>query len=93
MNWDAISAIAEILGVLTVFITLIYLAFQLRQKNILLKEQARYHMLQNQISYHDRFTDNPELVRTMYGQDITDEKNLYYRRLSSAVTTFFRWSW
>ena len=93
MNWEAISAVAEVLGVLAVFITLVYLASQIRQNNILLKEQAKYHMLQNQISYHDRFVDNPELVKTMYGQQLTEEENLRLRRLSGAVAVFFRWNW
>ena len=93
MNWEAIGAIAEVLGVMAVFVTLIYLAYQLRQNNILLKEQAKYHMLQNQISYHDRFVDNPELVKTMYGQQLSEAENLHLRRLSGAVAIFFRWNW
>lgn len=31
MNWEAIAAVAELLGVLSVFVTLIYLAVQIRQ--------------------------------------------------------------
>lgn len=31
MNWEAIAAVAELLGVLAVFVTLIYLAVQIRQ--------------------------------------------------------------
>lgn len=31
MNWDAIGAVGEIIGALAVFITLIYLALQIRQ--------------------------------------------------------------
>ena len=93
MNWDAIGAIAEVLGVIAVFVTLVYLAYQLRQNNILLKEQAKYHMLQNLISYHDKFVDNPELVKTMYGQQLSEAENLHLRRLSGAVAIFFRWNW
>jgi hypothetical protein len=33
MNWDAIGAVGEIVGALTVLITLIYLATQIRQSN------------------------------------------------------------
>ena len=33
MNWDAIGAVGEIVGALTVLITLIYLAIQIRQSN------------------------------------------------------------
>ena len=33
MNWDAISAIAELLGAVAVLATLVYLAFQIKQAN------------------------------------------------------------
>ncbi len=33
MNWDAVAAVGEILGALAVFITLLYLARQVRQSN------------------------------------------------------------
>ena len=33
MNWDAIGAIAELLGALAVFLTLVYLSIQIRQSN------------------------------------------------------------
>ena len=38
MNWDALSAIAEILGVIAVVVSLLYLAFQVRQNTIQLKQ-------------------------------------------------------
>ncbi|MFT5794036.1 MAG: hypothetical protein ACI9OF_002088 [Saprospiraceae bacterium] len=37
MNWDAVSAIGEILGTLVVFITLGYLTVQLNVKNLSLE--------------------------------------------------------
>jgi hypothetical protein len=38
MNWEAISAIAEILGVLAVVISLIYVGFQVRQNTMQLRQ-------------------------------------------------------
>jgi len=93
MNWEALAAISEVVGAIAVVTTLIYLSVQLRQNNILLKEQAKYHMLQNQISYHDRFAEDPELVKTMYGTDLTEEENLTMRRLAGAIAVLFRWNW
>ena len=93
MNWEAVAAVSELVGAIAVVATLIYLSVQLRQNNILLKEQAKYHMLQNQISYHDRFAEDPELVRTMYGTDLTDEENLRMRRLAGSIAVLFRWNW
>jgi hypothetical protein len=41
VNWEAISAIADVLGVIIVGVTLVYLAAQVRQGNVLAKSQAR----------------------------------------------------
>ena len=38
MNWDALSAIAEILGVIAVVVSLLYLAFQVRQNTVQLRQ-------------------------------------------------------
>ena len=40
MNWDALAAIAEILGAIGVLASLIYLAVQIRQNTIWLRQQA-----------------------------------------------------
>jgi hypothetical protein len=42
MNWDAIGALGELLGSITVLITLIYLAIQTRSINKQSKAEARY---------------------------------------------------
>lgn len=46
LNWEAISAVGEILGVIVVVITLIYLAAQVRQGNLFAKAQARQRMVE-----------------------------------------------
>jgi len=40
MNWEAIGAIGEVLGALGVIVTLVYLAFQIRQNTSALKLNA-----------------------------------------------------
>ena len=40
MNWDAIGAIAELLGAVAVIISIIYLAAQVRQTRLQLQAQA-----------------------------------------------------
>lgn len=45
MNWDAIGAIAEVLGAVAVLVTLIYLSFQLRQSNRLAEAQSQRDLL------------------------------------------------
>ena len=44
MNWEAASAVAEILGLIAVVVSLLYLAFQVRQNTIQLKQD---NMLKN----------------------------------------------
>ena len=39
MNWDALGAIAELVGAIAVLLTLIYLAVQIRQNNKLAEVQ------------------------------------------------------
>ena len=43
MNWDALGALAEMIGATAVLITLIYLAIQIRQTKELARSQT-YHM-------------------------------------------------
>ena len=50
MNWDAISAVSQIIGVIVVVVTLIYLAAQVRQGNVFAKLQARQRMIEQQES-------------------------------------------
>ncbi len=40
MNWDALGAIAELLGATAVFLTLIFLAVQLKHANVLARSSA-----------------------------------------------------
>ena len=93
MNWDALGAIAELLGAIAVFATLAYLAVQIRQSNVVTREQAQYHMLQNQLSYFDKLAENPDFVRTVYGADQTDEELHYRQQEAHIVGLLFRWNW
>ena len=49
MNWEAIAAIGETLGAIGVIITLIYLAFQLRQNTLALKLNAEFAAAQEHV--------------------------------------------
>lgn len=93
MNWEALGAVAELLGAIAVFATLAYLAVQVRQSNIVSREQAQYHMLQNQLSYFDRLADNPEFVRTVYGPSQSDDEVRERQHEAHIVALLFRWNW
>jgi SpoVK/Ycf46/Vps4 family AAA+-type ATPase len=94
MNLEAIGAITEVLGVIAVAITLVYLARQLHQNNQLLNEQASYNMLQNQLSYYDGLAREPELVNVVYGIPKTNKALTMRKKAESHATAeFFRWHW
>ena len=62
MNWEAVSAIAEILGLIILIITVIYLAIQVRDGNKIAQAQALQTVLDSQ---RDRsiipWINNPEI--------------------------------
>ena len=93
MDWDVIGVVAEAIGSAAVFGSLIYLAIQIRQNNIAAREQAQYHILQNQISYFDRLADAPDLVRTVYGFDLPDSDVQYRQHEAHVCSVLFRWNW
>lgn len=45
MNWDAIGAIAEVVGVATILLSLIYVAVQIRQNNKIAQAEAERDLL------------------------------------------------
>jgi hypothetical protein len=93
MNWEALRSTAEFLGAVAVFVTLVYLSLQLRQSNIVAREQAHYHMLQNQLGYFDRLATDPAFVRTAYGEHLSDEEARYRQHEAHVVSILFKWNW
>nr|MDJ0879585.1 hypothetical protein [Halieaceae bacterium] len=45
MNWDAIGAIAEVLGAVAVLVTLIYLSLQIRLSNRLAEAESQRELM------------------------------------------------
>lgn len=94
MNWEIISVVTEVIGIILVVITLMYLARQIHQNNQLLNEQASYNMLQNQLSYYDSLAREPELVNIVYGISKDDKALTIQKKAEShASGEFFRWHW
>ena len=93
MNWDALGAIAELLGAIAVFSTLAYLAVQVRQSNIVAREQAHFHMLQNQLGFFDKLSDDAEFVKTVYGRDLDAEQISDRQHEAHAISILFKWNW
>jgi hypothetical protein len=93
VNWEALGAVAELLGAIAVFATLAYLSVQIRQSNVVMREQAQYHMLQNQVGYFDRLAESPELVRIVYGVADSDEEVRERQHEAHVVALLFKWNW
>ena len=60
MNWDAIGAVGEILGALAVFISLVYLAVQVRQNRDQVQLQALMDAIARHVSKYVEATETDE---------------------------------
>ena len=94
MNWEAISALAQIFGVIVVVITLIYLAAQVRQGNLFAKSQARQRMIeQAQSELYAQMADPSIPYANVKGGPLTEEEQA---KLSLFLVSFMRqreWEW
>jgi len=97
MNWDAISAIAELLGALAVIVTLIYLAVQLRQQNTVTKAQIEQQRADSviQLATVLSVTENRILYtkvvldRGLTAADLSEEENIHLRIILSPLRANF----
>jgi hypothetical protein len=69
MNWDAVGAIAELLGAIAVFLTLAYLTIQVRQN-------AKAIAQQNQFSAAQIMQARTDTVMEFNSVVLMDEENL-----------------
>ncbi|MEH6584868.1 MAG: hypothetical protein V7754_23320 [Halioglobus sp.] len=67
MNWEAIGAIAELLGAIAVILSLLYLTTQVRQANKLARGQTRQRMVeQAQHEVYQGMVIDPSIMRSLY---------------------------
>ena len=65
MNWDAVGAIAELLGAIGVIGSLIYVASQVRASTVASKVESKLRLTQNMVDYDDLLISSPELNKIM----------------------------
>ncbi len=65
MNWDAVGAIAELLGAIGVIGSLIYVASQVRASTVASKVESKLRLTQNMVNYGDLLIGSPELNELM----------------------------
>ena len=86
MNWEALGALAELFGAAAVFMTLVYLAIQLKQNNAFAQAQAMQSRTDTQINMVTFTMSNPKYLQGIFAvtsavhdsqKEITDEERLY----------------
>lgn len=94
MNWDAIDTIIQIVGVIAVVITLVYLAAQVRQGNVFAKLQARQRMIEQQDSeLYAQMADPSITYASVKDGSLSEEEQA---KLSLFLIAFLRqreWEW
>ena len=78
MNWEAISAIADILGAIAVVITLIYLALQVRQNTQATRASTRHAVTESIMGPPNNFLQNESFRKSflahLNGEDLDTEQ-------------------
>jgi len=94
MNWEAINAISEIVGVVVIVVTLIYLAAQVRQGNMFAKLQARQRMIEQAESELYAQMADPSITHSnIKDGPLTEDEQA---KLSLFLISFLRqreWEW
>ena len=62
LNWDAIGAVGELLGALAVFVTLVYLAIQIRQNTSAIQSAASQDVHENFAHWYAQTQSDPILL-------------------------------
>jgi len=82
MNWEAIGAIAELIGGLAVLVTLVYLALQVRQNNQMQRQQISAHQTNHYVANTHVLANNGELMhlflKASTGEEMTQVERWRY---------------
>ncbi len=97
MNWDAIVAIVEIVGLMAVVASLVYLAIQVRQNSQLISQNtfvARSAMVHETSAFYARFfeliADNSELASIFHrGKNSEELDPVELERFESLLEVYF----
>lgn len=75
MNWDAVGALAELLGAIGVIVTLFYLALQVRQNTKTVKAATELETGRLWSDVHGRVAHSPDMA-AIWDRGLTDERTL-----------------
>ena len=65
MSWEAIGAVSSLLGAISVFVTLLYLARQIKENSKLLTISVYQTAIDGYNEMASLFLDNPEVARNL----------------------------
>ena len=89
MNWDALGAIAELVGAIAVVATLTYLAIQIRTSRIGAASAATYSAMEGFSRWRANVMQNPQiasaLARANKSEALSDEEQLQLRCLADEL--------
>ena len=93
MNWDAIGAIAELVGALAVVLTLAYLARQIKQNSLSMRVAAKQEMTRQYCDFADQLLVHKDLFELQFkgrtGQVLNEEESYKYFLLVNKATWYF----
>ena len=94
MNWDAIGAIAELIGAIVVVITLIYLSVQLRQNTKAIEYSTDRGVFEDAYKWMYTLVESPEItdlyIAGMRGDEQSSSDRLRFSLLLN--TLFVHWN-
>jgi hypothetical protein len=89
MNWDAVGALAELVGAGAVVLTLIYLSIQLRHNTQAVRNESERGVLEDANTWMYKIIENPELAelyrKGMRGEELSSNDRLRYRLLMGTL--------
>ncbi|MCX2979988.1 hypothetical protein EYC98_03815 [Halieaceae bacterium IMCC14734] len=94
MNWEAIGALADSVGVIVVIVTLIYLTIQLRQNTKAIKHSTDRGVFDDANKWMFTLIENPEIAE-LYVSGMQDEKLTSSEKLRFSLllnTLFVHWN-
>ena len=74
MNWEAIGAIGEIIGALAVFVTLVYLAIQIRQNTKAIQAAANQGTIDRETNALVQMINYPDILLSITRPELSDEE-------------------
>ena len=93
MSWDALGAVAELLGAIAVIASLLYLGLQIRASNKQSKAQTFHLVASEQARVSDSITNVPEnfavWLRLHHGDELSTEEYTRARFIISRVVQSF----